>query len=90
MKKQKPFFAKFMENQFSNEEAKNVKGGEPIVTQKFPSDQEDNGADVTHGPCNTNGAGNHFGNANNPNCDPIFVTLKFPSDQEDTGGGVII
>ena len=29
MKKQKPFFAKFMESQFSNEEAKNVKGGDP-------------------------------------------------------------
>jgi hypothetical protein len=78
MKKQKPFFAKFLENQFSVEEAKNVKGGEPIaVTLKYPSDAED-GADTGPGnACDTPAA------AHNPNCPPIFVTLKFPSDSED-------
>jgi hypothetical protein len=43
MKKQ-PFFAKFLENQFSEETTKNLKGGchcLPEITLKAPSDQED-------------------------------------------------
>lgn len=78
MKNQKPFFAKFLENQFSTEEAKNIKGGDIAVTLKYPSDSEDGGSNDGPGnACNTPAA------AHNPNCPPIFVTLKFPSDQED-------
>lgn len=80
MKKTKPFFAKFLENQFSAEEAKEIKGGDEIaITLKFPSDFEDNSGDPGN-PCDGPAA------AHNPNCDPIAITLKFPSDAEDTGG----
>jgi hypothetical protein len=78
MKKQKPFFAKFLENQFSAEEAKDIKGGDDlIVTLKYPSDNEDGGDPGPGNACNTPAA------VHNPNCPPIFVTLKFPSDSED-------
>lgn len=67
-----PFFAKFLENQFSNEEAANVKGG------GFGSS---NGAD----PC---AQGNGAVQAHNPNCPPPcppIATLKFPCDEADNG-----
>lgn len=40
----KPFFARFLENQLSNEEEKNVKGAArpPFVTLKAPSDDDEN------------------------------------------------
>jgi hypothetical protein len=75
MKKQKPFFAKFLENQFTAEEAMQVKGGDDFTTMKYPSDQEDNGGNPGYGPCNNPGA------SHNPNC--MATTMKYPSDQED-------
>lgn len=40
----KPFFARFLENQLSQEEEKNVKGAIiiPKVTMKAPSDDDEN------------------------------------------------
>lgn len=73
MANKKPFFAKFLENQFSAEEAKNLKGGDqPIVTLKFPHDAADQGGNPGFNGCNNPGNGN-------PNC---VVTLKFPSEEE--------
>lgn len=71
----KPFFAKFLENQFSKEETKNLKGGDLVVTLKFPSDQADTGGNPGYDGCNN--PGNSA--LNNPNCGPM--TLKFPSEE---------
>ena len=69
----KPFFAKFLENQFSAEETKNLKGGQVAMTLKYPHDAADNANNPGYDDCNNPGS------ANNPNCGPI--TLKYPSEE---------
>jgi len=77
MKNQKPFFAKFLENQISENETAHVKGGDCIpevsMTSKYPSDIEDSGPVITL----------KFPSDVEDNIDPITVTLKAPSDCED-------
>jgi len=50
MKKQKPFFAKFLENQITEQQSELLKGGDclnthQLFTRKYPSDWEDS---MTH------------------------------------------
>lgn len=75
----KPFFAKFLENQMSENESSAVKGGtgedtskttDTYQTLKYPSDSED-------GP----------GGGTNPLKD-AEVTLKYPSDGDEAGDAV--
>ena len=63
----KPFFARFLENQLSNEEEKKVKGAikPPFVTLKAPSDDDEN---VT---------------MKYPSDDDENVTMKYPSDSDE-------
>lgn len=68
----KPFFAKFLENQFSAEETKDLKGGTVATTLKFPHDAADVGGNPGYDGCINPGADN------NPLCGPM--TLKYPSE----------
>ena len=64
-----PLFAKFLENQISENTAVNVLGGDP---------GNGNGADPCDGPAGDPGRNPHCDG-------PIIVTLKFPCDQADQG-----
>ncbi|MGE0079548.1 MAG: microviridin/marinostatin family tricyclic proteinase inhibitor [Bacteroidales bacterium] len=63
----KPFFARFLENQLSNEDEQNIKGSAKIVavTMKAPSDDDEN---VT---------------MKYPSDGDENVTLKYPSDSDE-------
>ena len=69
MKKPKPFFAKFLENQLCRQQEARLKGGDGHHTDKYPSDNEDGDplirirVDIDW---------------------PNTTTDKYPSDQEDS------
>ncbi|PCH69509.1 MAG: serine endopeptidase [Bacteroidetes bacterium] len=69
----KPFFANFLENQVTKNEAIEIKAGSPTIVHGDPCS--------TMGEFQSNGAVE----AHNPNCEPVLVTLKFPSDNDEDG-----
>ncbi|MCL9804624.1 microviridin/marinostatin family tricyclic proteinase inhibitor [Flavobacterium amniphilum] len=73
----KPFFASFLENQMSKEEANAVQGGaitsvlrDTVQTMKYPSDGEE-------GP----------GGTTKPSAD-VYETMKYPSDSDEDGTAI--
>lgn len=82
-----PFFARFLEGQngedLSDQESEAISGGQTLMTEKYPSDNED-GSVVT----NTPPSGSHeqavTHNCHSDNKHEGAVTLKFPSDNEDS------
>ncbi|MEH2457447.1 microviridin/marinostatin family tricyclic proteinase inhibitor [Nostoc sp.] len=82
-----PFFARFLEGQngedLSDQESEAISGGQTLMTEKYPSDNEDGGV-VT----NTPRSGSHeqavTHNCHSDNKHEGAVTLKFPSDNEDS------
>jgi hypothetical protein len=82
-----PFFAHFLEGQFSRdlaeEEMKSIRGGMTIATMAYPSDQEG----IPLGQLPDQGAlmrlvGERLGQIPGASLPPSAVTLAYPSDQE--------
>lgn len=100
-----PFFARFLEGQnaedISDQESEAISGGTTVVTQKYPSDNEDGGvvtkkhpSDNKHGGVATrkypSDSDEHAvtQKCHSDNEHGVVVTLKYPSDNEDSGGVV--
>ncbi|MEH1941825.1 MAG: microviridin/marinostatin family tricyclic proteinase inhibitor [Nostoc sp.] len=101
-----PFFARFLEGQnaedISDEESEAISGGNLIVTQKYPSDNEEGvvvtkkcPSDNEHGGVATrkypSDSDEHAVTKKCPSDNEhggVAVTLKYPSDNEDGSGAV--
>lgn len=81
-----PFFARFLEGpnceDLCDQQSEAISGGHTVVSQKYPSDNEDGGVATRKYPSDND---EHTVTQKCPsdNEDGGVVTLKFPSDNED-------